>query len=92
MKENTRADLEYTPDPCVAICHTNRVMSDGREVYASRDAALDGSPLAARLATIDGVVALTLDGGDVTITRDERATWDDIALQVVAALKDFFLL
>ena len=92
MKENTRADLELTPDPRVAIFHTNREVSEAREVYASVDAALDGSPLAALLATIEGVVALELNGGDVTITRDETAAWDDIALQVVEALKDFFLL
>ncbi|HLF25958.1 MAG TPA: NifU N-terminal domain-containing protein [Anaerolineae bacterium] len=92
MKENTRADLELTPDPRVAIFHTNRELSETRETYASIAAALDGSPLAALLATIEGVVALELDGSDVTLTRDEAVPWDDIALQVVEALKDFFLL
>ncbi len=92
MKENTRADLELTPDPRVAIFHTNRAVSETREVYASVEAALDGSPLAALLATIEGVAALELDDGDVTLTRDESASWDDIALQMAEALKDFFLL
>ena len=92
MKENTRADLELTPDPRAAIFHTNRQVSETREVYASTAAALDGSPLAALLATIEGVAALELDGQDVVITREETAAWDDIALQVVEALKDFFLL
>ncbi len=53
---------------------------------------LNGSPLAALLATIEGVTAIELNGGDVVITRAETAAWDDIALQVVEALKDFFLL
>jgi hypothetical protein len=92
MKENTRADLELTPDPRLAIFHTNRQVSETREVYASTAEALDGSPLAALLATIEGVAALELDGADVIITRDATAAWDDIALQVVEALKDFFLL
>jgi len=91
MKENTRANLELTPDPRVAVFHTNREVSEALEVYPSPDAALDGMPLAV-LATIDGVVALELNGHDVTITRDESVSWDDIALQVVEALKDFFLL
>lgn len=92
MKENTRADLELTPDPRVAIFHTNREVSEEREVYASTEEALDGSPLAALLATIEGVTALELNGSDVTLTRNESVTWDDIALQVVEVLKDFFLL
>lgn len=92
MKENTRADLELTPDPRVAIFHTNRQVSETREVYGSATEALDGSPLAALLATIEGVAALELDGQDVVITRDAAVVWDDIALQVVEALKDFFLL
>jgi hypothetical protein len=92
MKENTRADLELTLDPRVAIFHTNRQVSEEREVYASVEAALDGTPLAALLATIEGVTAIELDGRDVIITRDEAIAWDDIALQVVEALKDFFLL
>jgi hypothetical protein len=92
MKENTRTDLELTPDSRIAIFHTNREVSEAREAYASTEAALDGSPLAALLATIDGVAALELNGSDVTITRHESTTWDDIALQVVEALKDFFLL
>lgn len=92
MKENTRADLELTPEPRLAIFHTNREVSEGREVYATIDEALNGSPLAALLATIEGVTAIELNGGDVVITRAETAAWDDIALQVVEALKDFFLL
>ena len=92
MKENTRADLELTPDPRVAIFHTNREVSESREGYASIDEALGGSPLAALLATIEGVTAIELDGPDVTITRDARVAWEDIALQVVEVLKDFFLL
>lgn len=92
MKENTRADLELTSDPRVAVFHTNRQVSDEREVYPSIDAALDGSPLAALLAMIEGVTAIELAGHAVVITRDENAGWDDIGLQVVEALKDFFLL
>ena len=92
MKENTRANLELTPDPRLAIFHTNREVSEGREVYATIDEALNGSPLAALLATIEGVTAIELNGGDVVITRAETAAWDDIALQVVEALKDSFLL
>ena len=92
MKENTRADLELTLDPRVAFFHTNRQVSEEREVYVSVEAALDGTPLAALLATIEGIIAIELDGRDVIITRDEAIAWDDIALQVVEALKDFFLL
>jgi len=92
MKENTRTEIESTADPLVAIFHTNREVSDEREVYRTREAALDGTPLAALLIEIEGVLALELNGNDITITRDASATWDDIALQVIEAVKDFFLL
>jgi hypothetical protein len=92
VKENTRAEIELTEDPLVAVFHTNREVSDAREVYRTREAALDGAPLAALLIEIEGVVALELSAHDITVTRDASATWDDIALQVIEALKDFFLL
>ena len=92
MKENTRTEIELSADPLVAIFHTNREVSDEREVYPTRAAALDGTPLAALLIEIAGVVALELKGNDITLTRDPSATWDDIALQVIEAVKDFFLL
>ena len=92
MKENTRVDIELTREPLVAVFHTNRAVSEAREVYPSPAAALAGSPLAALLVTMEGVAALELNGSDVVVTRDACVPWDAIALQVVEALKDFFLL
>ena len=45
MKENTRAEIEHSDDPLVAIFHTNREVSEEREVYTSRAEALNGTPL-----------------------------------------------
>jgi hypothetical protein len=92
MKENTLVDLEQTTDPYVAIVHTNRQLSESVEAYETREEALAGSPLAALLATIDGIAGLELAGQGMTIRRDADVSWEDIALQVIEALKDFYLL
>jgi hypothetical protein len=92
LKENTLVDVEYSADPLVAIFHTNRPLSEAIERYDSPEAAALGNPLPALLATIDGVAALELNDRDLKITRAADAAWEDIALQVIEALKDFYLL
>jgi scaffold Nfu/NifU family protein len=92
MKENTRVDLEPTDDPDVMLVHTNRELSESIEIYRSPEEAANGTPLAALLGSIEGIIGLELNNRDMQISRNPDVAWEDIELQVIEALKDFYLL
>ena len=92
MKENTRVELESTDDPNVMIVHTNRELSESIEVYHSPAEAANGTPLAALLGSIEGIIGLELNDRDMKIKRDPNIAWENIELEVIEILKDFYLL
>ena len=92
MKENTRVDFESTDDPNVVIVHTNRELSEAIEICRSPEEAANGSALAALLGSIDGIVGLELNNRDMQLSRDPDIAWENIELQVIEAVKDFYLL
>jgi hypothetical protein len=51
--------------------------------------AVNGTPLAARVGSIDGIVGPRLNNRDGPITRDPNIAWENIELQASEALKGF---
>jgi hypothetical protein len=93
MTEYIDLHPEPTDDPDVMILLTNLDLSPGgeAEVYRSPDEGEEGSPLAQALFAVPGLAALTLDGGELTITRERDVEWHDLIEDVSGALRDFFL-
>jgi hypothetical protein len=84
---------EPTSNPNVMILVTNLTLNPGgeAEVYRSPDEGEEGSPLAQELFAVPGLAALTLDGGELAITREPDVEWHDLIEDISDALRDFFL-
>ena len=93
MTEYITIEPEATGDPLVMCLLTNvDLTQDGEvEVYPDATAGAEGSALAQTLFSIPGLAALTLDGGEMLITRTKDAEWHDLAEDISDALRDFFL-
>jgi hypothetical protein len=93
MTEYIDLHPEPTDNPDVMIVVTNLNLTHGgeAEVYQSPDEGEEGSPLAQALFAVPGLAALTLDGGELTITRAPDVEWHDLIEDVSDALRDFFL-
>jgi hypothetical protein len=93
MTEYVDLHPEPTDDPDVMVLLTNLDLTPGgeAEVYHSPDEGEEGSPLAQALFAVPGLAALTLDGGELTITREPDVEWHDLIEDVSDALRDFFL-
>jgi hypothetical protein len=93
MTEYVDLHPEPTDDPDVMVLLTNLSLTPGgeAEVYHSPDEGEEGSPLAQTLFAVPGLAALTLDGGELTITREPDVEWHDLIEDVSDALRDFFL-
>jgi hypothetical protein len=92
MSEYITLNVETSEDPDQIELVTNlKLAPEGPEAYASRDEGDEGSPLAQTLFLIDGLLALDIDGGTLTIRRDPDVEWPAIIDDVTEALKDFFL-
>ena len=92
MSEYITIDVEPTEAPDVVIIHTNqRLTTEGEENYESVDEGEVGSPLAQTLFSIEGIRALMLNDGDMTIKFDSDLELFILVDEVNAVLKDFFL-
>jgi hypothetical protein len=93
MTEYVDLRPEPTDDPDVMILVTNLDLTPGgeAEVYRSPDEGEEGSPLAQALFAVPGLAALTLDGDELTITREADIEWHDLIEDMSDALRDFFL-
>jgi hypothetical protein len=92
MSEYISLETEQTDKPNVVIIHTNlNLAPDGPEVYPNLESGEEGSPLAQTLFIIDGILALTIQDGDLIITHEPELELFVLVDEVDAALKDFFL-
>lgn len=92
MSEYIEIETEQSDDGAVMFFYSNLTLTDQEvEQYESRDALEEGSPLAQALAVVEGIAAMTIEGGDLTITRHPDAEWHMIVGDVTAVIKDFFL-
>ena len=92
MSEYIDIRVEYEDNPAVAriVCNLD-LAPDGPEHYPDRAAGDEGTPLAQYLFGIEGLAALDLDGGKLTVRREPGAEWHALIDEISAALKDFFL-
>lgn len=93
MTEYFTLEVEPTADPDVMELIASHILAeDGDEVYTSVADAEDGSPIAQTLLYgVEGIVALTISGDRLIITRDPDTPWEAIIDDVRDALRDFFL-
>lgn len=92
MSEYITLDFEPGDQPNVVVVQTNQKLApDGTEIYPDIASGEEGSPLAQMLFAIDGVLALTLDGGAMTITYAPECQLFALIDEVRAVLTDFFL-
>ena len=92
MSEYISVDVEYSDDPDLVRIMTNlRLAPAGAESYPNRDEGDVGSPLAQTLFGIDGLEALDIEGGNLTVRRNPDTEWYALIDEITEALKDFFL-
>ncbi|MCP5095224.1 MAG: hypothetical protein GY943_06705 [Chloroflexi bacterium] len=92
MSEYIEIETELEDDGTEMHFYTNLKLSDEKEEYYASIAEMEeGSPVVQAMAVIDGIAALTIDGGDMTIVRSPDVEWYAIVGDVSAVLKDFFL-
>ncbi|NWG15981.1 MAG: NifU N-terminal domain-containing protein [Chloroflexi bacterium] len=93
MSEYITIETRATGDPDVLEIVTNQQLTDaGVEVYSSFEEGDQGSPIAQMLFSgVEGITALTITGGTLTITRQPDAPWEALVDDVRDALRDFFL-
>lgn len=93
MSEYIDLQPEPTDDPDVMLVVTNqRLTPDGsREQYESPEAGEEGSALAQAIFEVPGIAALTLDAGEMLITRQPEVEWHDLIEEITFVIKDFFL-
>ncbi len=92
MSEYIAVDVENTDDPeCARLVTNLNLAPEGPESYASRDEGGQGSPLAQTLFVIEGLAALDIEGGTMTVRREPGAEWPTLIDDITEALKDFFL-
>ncbi len=61
------------------------------ESYKSVEEMLEGSAVAQALAGVDGILTMTLDGGDMSILKEDEIDEYALIANVSAVIKDFFL-
>ncbi|HRE46225.1 MAG TPA: NifU N-terminal domain-containing protein [Aggregatilineales bacterium] len=92
MSEYISIEVDFADDPDVIRLLTNIPLpSDTDEHYTERAQGEEGSPLAQFLFGIEGVVALTIEGGTLTVTRQPDVEWHVLIDELSNALKEFFL-
>ncbi len=92
MSEYITIQTEYGDDPDQVKLMTNlKLAPEGPESYANREEGDEGSPLAQTLFGIEGLAALDIEGGVLSVHREPDVEWPALIDDITAALKDFFL-
>lgn len=92
MSEYITIEAEYSDDPDEVRLITNLRLAQGEpESYASREQGDLGSPLAQTLFGIDGLQAVQIESGTLTVRRAAGTEWHTLIDEISIALKDFFL-
>jgi hypothetical protein len=86
-------EIEAERDDDALVFTTNLPLTaEGREEHYESTAALEeGSPVAQALSLVPGIAALTMRGGQLTVTPAPDADDHALIADVTAALKEFFL-
>ncbi len=84
-----KVKFQETPNPNAAKFTVGRTLVEGRSGLTF-DSAKEarGDPLAARLMAEAGVRSVFMVADFVTVTKDDAATWADLAPRVQAALRE----
>lgn len=91
MSENIMTiRTERTPNPNSLKYNLGRVILPGSSANFPQADSADRSPLAKRLFTVSGVVAVFLGSDFVTITKEEGASWPEINEGLAPTLEAFF--
>ena len=93
MSEYFTVEVEPTDDPNTRELITNHMLAPGdEEIYRSREAGDEGSPLAQALFhAVDGITALRIVDESLFVTRDPAYTWEFVVDEIRDVLRDFFL-
>ena len=79
--------LEWTPNPStLKYVVDQRLLPSGAMNFTTREAAVEKSPLAAKLMAILGVKAVMLGGNFVTVTKGADGEWDELNDAVMTTL------
>jgi len=79
--------LEWTPNPStLKYVVDQRLLPSGAMNFTTLDAAVEKSPLAAKLMGIIGVKAVMLGGNFVTVTKGAEGEWDELNDSVMTTL------
>ena len=81
--------LEWTPNPSTLKYVVDRkLVSSGAVNITSRAAAEEKSPLALKLMSIRGVMAVMVGANFVTVTKGDEGEWDELNDAVMATLDE----
>ena len=92
MSEYIEIDAELDDDGAIVFATNLSLTAEGREEeYDSAAGLEEGSPVAQALSVVPGIAALTMRGGQITLTPAPDADFHSLVADVTAALKEFFL-
>ncbi len=81
--------LEWTPNPStLKYVVDRRLVSSGAVNITSKQAAEEKSPLAVKLMSIKGVMAVMVGSNFVTVTKGDEGEWDELNDAVMATLDE----
>jgi len=88
MDPGFRMHAERTPNPNSIKWVLGRPVAEGvGSAFFEGEARAEVSPLAAAVLEVEGVEAILLGPGFVTVTKAEDREWTDLAAPIVAAIK-----
>jgi len=82
---------ETTPNPATLKFIPGRaVMTQGTAQFADAGAAAEGSPLAERLFTVEGVAGVFLGSDFISVTKDGAQDWFQLKPGILAAIMEHY--
>lgn len=82
--------VQSTPNPNSLLYHLDRTVTEERmKQFNNADEAAD-APLANALFEIDGVTSVFFMPNSITVSKDAGASWDEIAPEAEAAIREHF--
>lgn len=89
MTQPIQVSLEFTPNPnTLKFVVSTRFLDRGASNFTSSAQAEGKSPLATKLFTISGVMAVMVGPSFITITKSPEGDWDIVAEKVPQAIEE----
>jgi hypothetical protein len=82
--------VQPTPNPNARRFLLDRPVQAEPRGRSFKDPATAADPLAARLLSVDGVAAVMLLPGSVTVTKEPAATWEEVEPRIRETLEEHF--